>query len=130
MTATIEQIAKLRRMTAEPTDTTYSDAELVEYIEAYPLVDAEGYAPNDPSWTATYDMNQAAADIWNEKAAVLAGNYDFSADGSSFHRSQAYNQAMQQSRYYRSRRSIKTIALRPEPQPRSAFSEDTSDDSI
>ncbi len=127
MAATAEQVAQLRRMTGESSSDTYSDEALEETIERYPLEDARGEGPwiestttpgtleENPDWTATYDLNAAAADIWAEKAADLAQDFDFSADGGSYHRSQAYAQMMQQSRYYRSRRSIKTITLRPEP---------------
>lgn len=114
-------------MTGEPDSTTYADADIQAYIEAHPLEDARGEGPwvesettpgtleENPDWTATYDLNAAAADIWEEKAAVLAGDYDYQADGGSYSRSQAYDQAMRQARHFRSRRSIKTIALRPEP---------------
>lgn len=124
MTATAEQIAELRRKVGEPTYDNYSDAVLSEYIERYPLVDSAGEAPyiddggelvENEYWTATYDLNAAAAAIWGEKAGALAVNYDFSADGATYHRSQAYKQAQEQARYYSARRSIKTITLRPEP---------------
>jgi hypothetical protein len=127
MTATAAQIADVRRMTNEPTTAIYSDGKIQAAIERYPLVDARGEAPwvestitpgtlevND-DWTPTYDLNWASASIWAEKAAVLAGDYDFQADGGNYSRSQAYVQAMQQSRYFLSRRSIKTITQRPEP---------------
>lgn len=127
MAATAEQVARIRRMTAEATTDTYSDDDLEGYIERYPLVDARGEDPwiesettpgtleENPDWTPTYDLNAAAADIWAEKSATLAQDYDFQADGGQYSRSQAYQQAMAQSRYYRSRRSPKTITLRPEP---------------
>ncbi len=127
MTATAEQIARLRRMVNEPGADTYSDVELQGYIERYPVVDARGENPyvestitpgtleiND-DWTATYDLNAAAADVWTEKAASLAADYDFETQGQSFSRSQAYEQAMAQARQYRSRRSWKTVTARPEP---------------
>ena len=126
MTATAAQIAKLRRMTAEPGDTTYSDADIQSYIEAYPLVDENGESPRVPSstspgemeanddWTATYDLHAAAAAIWEEKAATLAQDYDYEADGSSFSRSQAYKKAIGQARYHAARRSPKTITMIPD----------------
>lgn len=126
MAATAEQVARVRRMTGVSID-DYADATIEDYIERYPLVDARGEDPwiesettpgtleANPDWTATYDLNAAAADIWAERASGLAVNYDFTADGGSYTRSQAYQQAMQQSRYYRARRSPKTITQRPEP---------------
>lgn len=127
MTATAAQIARVRRMTGEPGTETYTDTDIQAYIEAHPLEDARGEGPwvestttpgtleANPDWTATYDLNAAAADVWEEKAAVLAGDYDFQADGGSYSRSQAYDQAMRQARHFRSRRSVRTITLRPEP---------------
>lgn len=137
MAATAAQKAQLRRMVNEPTTTAYSDVTLATYIEAYPLVDARGEAPwvestttpgtleaND-DWTPTYDLNAAAADIWAEKAASATANFDFATDGQSFSRNQVYQACMRQSAYYRSRRAVKTITLRPEPRP---DSDDLADD--
>lgn len=128
MSATAAMIARLRRMVNESGTDTYTDEDLAVYIETYPLIDERGEAPfewdttdSPPSkdwnedWLPTYDLNAAAADIWQEKAAAPAGDYDFSADGGSYSRSQAYEQAMKQARYYRARRSPGTFTLRPEP---------------
>jgi len=116
MSSTAEMVARLRRMVNEAVgNTTYSDDDLEQTIEAYPLIDAVGEVPfledgtSNPDWTATYDLSAAAADIWGEKAGALAGNYDFSTQGQSFHRSQAFAAAMQAARYYRSRRAAGTI---------------------
>ena len=123
MTATADQISRVRRMTNEPTTAIYSDAQIQAYIEAHPLTDAYGYAYDDPEewedvnpdWTPTYDLNAAAAGIWEEKAGVLAGDFDFSADGGNYSRSQAYEMAMKQARNYRARRSVKTITMQSSP---------------
>jgi hypothetical protein len=127
MTATAAQIAKVRRMVNEPTETTYDDETIQEYIETYPLTDARGEVPliestttpgtldENEDWIATYDLAAAAADIWGEKAAVLSQDYDFDADGAKYTRSQAYEQAMKQARYYRARRSVGTITQSPQP---------------
>ena len=128
MAATAEQVARLRRMVNESTTETYSDDLLAEYIERYPCVDERGEAPytwdtsdepptedENEDWLPTYDLNAAAADVWEEKAAVLAGDYDFSGDGASFKRSQGYEQHMRQARFYRSRRNPRTVTQRPEP---------------
>lgn len=129
MAATAAQIAQVGRMVAEPTTTTYSDAAIQGYIEAHPCIDERGEEPYDwdtstdpptqdanESWIATYDLNAAAADIWDEKAATAAQDYDFLADGASYSRSQAYQQAAARARYYRARRNPRTITLRPEPE--------------
>ena len=65
-------VAQLRRLTAEPIDTSpYSDVDLIEAIERYPLPDAAGAAPDDTAWTGAWDIYQAAADICDEKPPPL-----------------------------------------------------------
>lgn len=122
---TAAQIAQVRRMVAEPTTTTYSDALLTAIIEGYPTIDANGQMPFYWSaaippaqvvnvlWVATYDLNAASGQIWQEKAAVPAADFDFNADGGSYTRSQVYEQAMKQARFYNARRNGKTITLHP-----------------
>jgi hypothetical protein len=111
MAASAADIVRLRRMVAEPTTTTYSDAILTEIIERYPLLDADGLAWDDDDWVAVYDANASAAEVWAEKAAALTGSFDFAADGASFTRSQAYAQAAKQQRYYAARRAPGTITM-------------------
>lgn len=124
MTATAAQILQLRRMVAEPTTTTYSDATLTTYIEAYPLLDERGEVPytwdtatspptqdENEDWVPTYDLHAAAADVWEEKAAAEATAFDFGADGATYNRSQRHAQMMAQVRYHRSRRSPTTGTL-------------------
>lgn len=126
MAASTAEIYQLRRMVAEPTTTRgWTDARLQAYIEAYPLPDALGRSPTRPNydtpteleanpyWTATYDLNAAAADVWDEKASSLAENYD--RDGAS--RTQAYDNAVKRAKHYRARRSPQLIELTPYPYP-------------
>jgi len=107
-------------MAAETVAATYSDTAIKGYIETYPLTDSYGYEPANadgianPDWTPTYDLIAAAADIWDEKAAALAGQFDFNADGAIFQRSQAYKHAAERARYYRSRRSPRTLVMMPQ----------------
>lgn len=122
MAATAAEIAKVRRMVVEPTPTTYNDAAIKGYIEAHPLPDDLGRRPwtktvlamnsltETPAtdWTPTYDLNAAAADIWDEKAAALVAN------GAIYETDSAHLQAMRQVRYYRSRRSPLTIEMVPD----------------
>lgn len=136
MTATAAMIARVRRMTNEPSATSdYSDSDIQTVIETYPLIDDRGEEPftwdtstspptkdANEDWIVTYDLNAAAADIWDEKVAILTQDYDFAADGASYSRSKAYDQAMAQARYFRSKRSPKTITL--EPWPRQEGNED------
>ena len=125
MAASAEQIARLRRLTNEPTATTYSDTTLAAAIERYPLVDALGYSPTradgtaNAYWTTTYDLNAAAADIWDEKAAALAGEIDATLDNNvAFKCSQLFEHAVGRAQHFRARRSARAILARPEPTAR------------
>jgi len=115
-------------MVAEPTEATYTDEALASAIEVYPLLDPLGLAPytwdystTPPSqlaqdtWIPTYDLHAAAAQVWQEKASLHAGNFDFAADGASFSRSQAYEMAMKQSRHHAARRAPTTLTQIMEP---------------
>ena len=111
------QINRLRRLVAEVNIDTYTDLDLSECIERYPLPDANGLAPDATTWAGNWDLNQAAADIWEEKAAAVAANFDFAADGGDYKRSQAYAQAMQQARNYRAKRQMGTFTMVATPLP-------------
>ncbi len=122
MSATAAELARLRRMVNEPETTTYDDILLAQYIEKYALMDERGQEPytwdrsTEPptkdaneNWIPTYDLNSAAADIWDEKAAVVAADFNFSADGGRYDRGQVAEMFVKRARYYRSRRAIRTI---------------------
>ena len=127
MSATAAQIQRLRRMTDEPGTADYDDPTVAEYIERYPLMDERGQKPYtydtstspptedaNEDWLPTYDINAAAADVWQEKAAAITEDFDFSADGASYQRSQKYQHALEMAAYYRRKRSMATITQRPD----------------
>jgi hypothetical protein len=129
MAATAAEIARLRRMVKEPTEATYDDETMAEYIERYPHMDERGEEPytfdtstspptqdaND-DWIPTYDLNAAAADIWEEKAANISDEFDFQADGGKYTRSQVYEQYMANARRFSSKRAPKTMTLKKHPE--------------
>lgn len=98
-------------MIAEPTTDTYSDTDLEDWIEAFPVADDDGLEPDDTSWTATYDLHAAASELWAEKGAAVAADFSFSADGGSYSRDQVYSQYMKQARYHASRRRAGTAKI-------------------
>ena len=104
-------VDELRQMTAEPTTATYSDGDLIAILQKFALIDSDGLEPDDTDWVPTYDLNAAAANVWRKKAAALASLYDFTADGGTFHRSQAYKQAMAQARHYNSMRAPSSLRV-------------------
>ena len=99
-----DDIARLRRMIAEPTSAVYTDGDLAAAIERYPVADAQGYWPLESAWTATYDMAMAASEIWDEKAASVAANFAFDADGASFQKQQQHEHFQAQALKWRARR--------------------------
>lgn len=118
MAASETDVARLRKLIAEPTTDNYSDEDLETVIERYPIDDSEGNEPTDSDWVASYDLFLSASEVWVEKAATLtsAGAYDFTADDGSFKRSQMYDQyikmanAMRQnSRKLGSNRGIRSV---------------------
>jgi len=109
MAATAEQIAAIRRMTNEESDGLYADAVLTSLIEANPVPDSEGRPPGHEDWEATYDLNATASQVWAEKAGRLTGETDFAADGGSYSRSQLYEMAIKQSRFYQARAYVRTM---------------------
>ena len=114
MAATTAQVYQLRRLAAEPTDARgYTNTRLAAVIEGYPLPDAAGRRPTDADWSPTYDVNQAAADVWDEKASSLAENYDTAGAN----RSQAYEHAVRRAKHFRARRSPALIEPTPYPYP-------------
>ncbi len=66
----LTDVASLRRMVAEPGTATYTDAILRDIIARYPFQDATGRGPVDTGWIPRYDLNAAAADVWDEKAGL------------------------------------------------------------
>lgn len=123
-----EYISRLRRMIDEDTQTPYSDSLLLRYIQKYAIRDKFGVEPTyiqqfnssapptfvaNDYWTHTYDLNAAAADIWTEKASTKVNKFDFRADSAEYKRSQMYEQARKQARFYFSRRAIGAVDLTP-----------------
>lgn len=114
-------IVRFRRMVAETASGTYTDSDLANAISRYPLADVSGEWPlltsgsANTDWVATYDLAAAAAEIWDEKATSFVGNFDFTADGATFHKSQVYEQYSKEARKWRSRRALGGHELRPYP---------------
>ncbi len=87
MVATAQQVATLRRYVNEPTTATYDDVALADTIERYPVAYRDPttgmrYEPGEQGWQPSYDLNAAAAEVWTEKAGLVAYQFNYSADGS------------------------------------------------
>lgn len=128
MSATAAMRSQVRRMVNEPTTATYDDDLLDTLIEAHPLLDERGEeaytwdtSTSPPSqednedWIPSYCLNAAASGIWEEKAAAVAEDFDFSADGGSFSRSKRFDQFMAMSRRYAARKAPDSIKAHMHP---------------
>ncbi len=110
MTATQAQKDELRWKLADTTANYFTDAQLAVLIERYPVDDDDGNEPDDDGWTATYDLNAAAADGWDEKVmAISDSSFDFSADGSTYNRSQRLQAYRQNAATFRSRSYAQSV---------------------
>ncbi len=129
MAATAAQVAQLRRWTNEPDEDTYTDEALETLIESFPLMDERGEAPyawdtstspptqdENDDWISTYDLAAAAAEVWDEKAGVVEQDFDFSADGGRYDRSQVAKGYGNRARYYRARRAPRTRRMFVSPE--------------
>lgn len=127
MAASAADRVKLRRMVGEPTRKVYDDDALDGYIEAYPLHDLDGNEPftegsdgsleENSDWTATYDLNAAAADIWLEKAGTKVDERDHQEAGGrlGLWRGDAkrFEHAEKMHRKYAARRAARSVRLGP-----------------
>jgi hypothetical protein len=121
----VEMVEWLRRLTGETgSGSVYSDGMLAEMIGRYAMVDAEGYAPVEVGWAGAWDVHLAAADVWEEKAAAVAADFDFAADGGDYKRSQAYGQMVRQAQRMRAMRRSSTLVMVAEPKPAGAVRAD------
>jgi hypothetical protein len=73
--------------------------------------DGDCRVPSDPDWTPTYDLNAAAAEGWEMKAGMAAGDYDFAASGQRFDRSQVSAQCLKMAEVYSARSGGGSVAV-------------------
>jgi hypothetical protein len=93
---------QIRRLTAAGEDPALSDVEIGALVESAKRTDADGLLPSDPSWSPTWDLDQAVAHGWRTKAAAAAAMFDVNLQGLQFSRSQLYKQCVAQAEAYES----------------------------
>lgn len=100
MALTSGQLATVKRRANESDNGMVSDEDIQLIAdESGLIVDGSGYAPDHASYTTRYDLNAIAAEVWREKAGMVSGGFDFTAEGASFTRSQMYEQFMKMATY-------------------------------
>lgn len=58
-----------------------------------------------------YNLNRAAAVVWERKAAHAAAGYGFTADGATYRREQAYQHCLEMAQHYRGLGGVKVGRL-------------------
>lgn len=79
-----EALTALKIQTAADTAPAVADAELVHLLNACQVIDAEGRAPVDANWVPRWDLGLARAKVYELKAARVAHEVSFTADGARF----------------------------------------------
>lgn len=99
MALTTAQLARVARQAGEAHKTKRMvDDDTIQLIadDSGLVVDSADNGPLDTGYTTTYDLAAITAAVWHEKAARLGEGFDFTAEGASFTRSQAYRHAIDQ----------------------------------
>lgn len=103
-----EARAILERAVAWEAHPILTEADIDELLIAARIADADGLLPDDEDWAPTWDLNGAAADGWERKAGLVAGDYDFGEDGQRFNRSQVHAMCLVQADRFDGRRSSRS----------------------
>jgi hypothetical protein len=90
--ATVEEIAQLRLLIAEPTEDTYSDEVLSDLLDA------------------SASANHAALEIWTQKAAAYTRLVDISEGGSQRKNSDLLKNALLMAEVYQNRIDVAALA--------------------
>lgn len=94
-------IGRLRRMIQENEGGVYTDAVLSDVLLATQNEDG------------LLDLHAAACAVWEDKSALTAEHYSFSADGASYSREQWHDHCMGLARYHGSRRLWGNVPVIP-----------------
>lgn len=84
-------------------------------LDQWRTPDAEGRPASDDAWDPSFDLNAAAAEGWRLKAAAVAGDFSFSADGASYSKADVLAHCLEMETKYASRSHgvMATLAGRP-----------------
>jgi len=115
MAVTQDDIKRLRRMIVEPTEASYTDSDLTALLENTACTDVNGKDPTATDWVATYNIFQVASEIWLEKSAAVADEFDFNADGGDFKRSPKQLMAVRQAAYFEGRSKALSLQMKQTP---------------
>lgn len=78
-------------------------ATLERILDQWRTPDADGRTSSDTTWVGSWDLNAAAAEGWRVKAGLVAGDFNFSADGASYSKADVLAQCLEMEAKYASR---------------------------
>jgi hypothetical protein len=90
-TSVVERVKTLAAAESRP---VLSDAEVTASIQANPMPDIYGLTIVDDGWTPTWHIPAIVSELWGIKAGKVAGDFTFSADGSSFNKGDVLAQCL------------------------------------
>lgn len=108
---TAAELTRLERMVGEAHKPASMrmlvEADLDDHAMQAQVKDSAGLTPIDPDtgittvgYVITVDLYKAASLAWHQKAGIYAEQFDFSADGGQFSRSQGYHMCIAQAKRY------------------------------
>lgn len=91
-----------------------SQAQVEQIVHRCARRDSDGFLPDEPEWTETFDVYAATATVFELKAARVAARFDFSTDGQALNRSQMVAQLNAQAKMWRARTAGVVAKERPD----------------
>lgn len=79
--ATLTRVKTLSAWEQRP---ALTEAEVTAAIQAHPTVDRWGLTADVDTWTPTFDIYAAVAELWGIKAGRVAGDFSFTADEAQY----------------------------------------------
>lgn len=77
-------LARLTEMVAADQRPVLSPDTVGRLLDDFRVKDRDGNLVTDPGYVETWNLNAAAAEGWRRKAALVAGDFTFSADDASY----------------------------------------------
>jgi len=99
-----EARADIERMTAFSAEPALTTAEVGRLVALAKRVDAAGLKPGTVGWTPTWDRYASVAEGWRWKAAKVAGQFSFSADGGRIDKAEIRRACLEMAQHYSARR--------------------------
>lgn len=96
-------LASLGDLVAATSRPVLDPGPLGRLLDRHAMADPEGRGPLAEGWTGTWDLNAAAAEGWRLKAGMVAGDFNFSADGASYSKADVLAHCLEMETKYASR---------------------------